>query len=217
MVQNQNLDVEGGIIVNASAFEVSIDGITLVRNAQNQIEINLANPNVWTAAQTFGNIEIDNGSINTDTHAPLYFQSNNAYFDGGGHLGLKGYITLIDNISTVGFGVGAVFGIDNRTGITAADSAAITLYTTPGPGGLFKVAARILATAGTSPTASYVLTWTEGGAAISKTLSISAIDTDAEFNSLIQPDTSTAITVQLKTISGTSTAVNVAASVERIA
>ena len=76
---------------------------------------------------------------------------------------------------------------------------------------------RILATAGTSPSATYTIKWTEGGAVITKTLTISALDSDSDLSILIQPDNGTTITAQLTAISGTGTTVNVAATVEQMA
>ena len=117
-----------------------------------------------------------------------------------------------------GFGLSPIYGLDNRHGLTAVDASATTLYTTTAANQLYKLTARLLATAGTSPSATYVIKWTEGGAVITKTLTISAIDTDADLSTiLIQPDNATAITAQLTAISGTSTTVNVASTVEEIA
>ena len=126
-------------------------------------------------------------------------------------------ITGYDNIATVGKGLPPIYGLDNRTGLTAADSAAKTLYTTTAAGQLYRLMGRILATAGTSPSATYTIKWTEGGATITKTLTISALDSDSDLSILIQPDNGTAITAQLTAISGTGTTVNVAATVAQMA
>ena len=136
--------------------------------------------------------------------------SNNILNFGGRILGYSG-------ISTVGKGVAPLYGDDARTGLTAADSAAKTLYTTTAAGQLYRLMGRILATAGTSPSATYTIKWTEGGATITKTLTISALDSDSDLSVLIQPDSATAITAQLTAISGTGTTVNVAATVEQMA
>ena len=126
-------------------------------------------------------------------------------------------ISTYKGINTVGMGVAPIYGDDARTGLTAADSAAKTLYTTTGAGQLYRLMGRILATAGTSPSATYAIKWTEGGATITKTLTISALDSDSDLSILIQPDNGTAITAQLTAISGTGTTVNVAATVEQMA
>ena len=128
-----------------------------------------------------------------------------------------GRILDYSGILTVGKGVAPLYGDDARTGLTAADSAAKTLYTTTAAGQLYRLMGRILATAGTSPSATYTIKWTEGGATITKTLTISALDSDSDLSVLIQPDSATAITAQLTAISGTGTTVNVAATVEQMA
>ena len=120
-------------------------------------------------------------------------------------------------VTTSGTGIPPIYGVDNRRGLTAADSAAKTLYTTTAAGQAYRLMGRILATAGTSPSATYTIKWTEGGATITKTLTISALDSDSDLSILIQPDNGTAITAQLTAISGTGTTVNVAATVEQMA
>ena len=135
----------------------------------------------------------------------------------GNQISTSGYVYLYNNINTKGYGVAPLFGLDTRTGLTAADTSALTLYTTTASGELFRLMGRILATAGTSPSATYTIKWTEGGATITKTLTISALDTDSDLSILIQPDNGTAITAQLTAISGTGTTVNVAATVEEMA
>ena len=156
-----------------------------------------------TASWIFtGAFEITNGNARIDP-SNLYFGSGNV---------------VIEPSSFQGMGFSPIYGMDNRTGLTAADASAITLWTTTAAGQLYKLTARLLATAGTTPSATYVIKWTEGGAVITKTLTISAIDSDADLSTiLIQPDNATAITAQLTAISGTGTTVNVAATVEEIA
>ena len=125
--------------------------------------------------------------------------------------------TLWAGMTTAGRGVAPILGLDNRTGLTAADASAKTLVTTTSAGQVYRLMGRILATAGTSPSATYTIKWTEGGATITKTLTISALDSDSDLSVLIQPDSGTAITAQLTAISGTGTTVNVAATVEQMA
>ena len=156
-----------------------------------------------TASWIFtGAFEITNGNARIDP-SNLYFGSGN--------------IAILP-VSFQGMGFSPIYGMDKRTGLTAADASAITLWTATAAGQLYKLTARLLATAGTSPSATYVIKWTEGGAVITKTLTISAIDSDADLSTiLIQPDNATAITAQLTAISGTGTTVNVASTVEEIA
>ena len=143
------------------------------------------------------------------------FGQSTFYINGSLHLTsiLAGY----NNVNTVGLGVSPLYGKDARTGLTAADASATTLYTTTAAGQLYRLMGRILATAGTSPSATYTIKWTEGGATITKTLTISALDSDSDLSILIQPDNGTTITAQLTAISGTGTTVNVAATVEQMA
>ena len=141
-------------------------------------------------------------------------------FGGGGQMSLSGNPVVCiryKGVLTQGYGLSPIYGYDARTGLTAVDSAAKTLYTTTAAGQLYRLMGRILATAGTSPSATYTIKWTEGGATITKTLTISAIDSDSDLSILIQPDNGTAITAQLTAISGTGTTVNVAATVEEMA
>lgn len=126
-------------------------------------------------------------------------------------------LTSFSNVSTSGKGVAPIFGLDNRTALTAADGSAKTLYTTTASGQLYRLSGRILATAGTSPSATYTLKWTERGTVQTETLTLSALNTIEAVSVLIQPDSGTAITAQLTAISGTITTVNVAATVEEMA
>ena len=123
------------------------------------------------------------------------------------------HITKYLSTSTVGTGVPPIYGLDNRTGLTTADSSAKTLYTTTAAGQFYRVSARILATSGTSAT--YKIGWTEGGTAQSVSLTVSAANTPYYETFTIQPDNGTAITAQLTAV--TSSTVNVGASVEELA
>ena len=65
--------------------------------------------------------------------------------------------TAYAGITVVGLGVAPFIGKDVRTGLTAADASATTLYTTTAAGQLYRLMGRILATAGTSPSATYTI------------------------------------------------------------
>jgi hypothetical protein len=161
---------------------------------------------------TSGNLFIDNSVgelfLNAYTHNTLEFE---------GPLLLDYKISRYGGINTVGFSLLPLLGLDNRRGLTAADASPITLYTTTTAAGqLYRLTGRIFCTAGTTPSATYTLKWTEGGITVTKTLTVSAVGADAEFSALIQPDNGTAITAQLTAISGTGATVNVAASVEEL-
>ena len=171
-----------------------------------------ANKYVLIGSNSSGNLAIGVGWPGNVVVGPSFQIDNTLTFASS-----NSFITTYKGINTVGFGVAPLFGKDVRTGLTAADSAATTLYTTTAAGQVYRLMGRILATAGTSPSATYTIKWTEGGATITKTLTISAIDSDSDLSILIQPDNGTAITAQLTAISGTGTTVNVAATVEQMA
>ena len=100
--------------------------------------------------------------------------------------------------NTSGFGLAPIFGLDNRSGITAADGSPIVLYAVPaGANQLFDAAIEIDATAFTSATATYTMPYTENG--VSQTIPVTAtvINVVSGVRRLIQPDPSTNITVQL--------------------
>ena len=129
--------------------------------------------------------------------------------------GAGAYINQYKGINTVGFGVAPLFGKDVRTGLTAADASATTLYTTTAAGQVYEVAARIFGTGGTITSGVYTIGWTEGGVARTATVSVTAAGTLASAVFLLQPDSGTAITAQLTTLSGTSPVANVAAVVKQ--
>ena len=129
------------------------------------------------------------------------------------HSGAK--VTWFAQIAALGKGLAPIYGLDNRTGVTTADASPITLYTTTAAGQVYRITLRVNATAYTSGTASYVLSWTEGGAVLSMRANATATNQAAAQSTVIQPDNGTAITVQL---TGAFVAtVNVAATVEQMA
>ena len=98
---------------------------------------------------------------------------------------------------------------DLRIGVTAADASPITIFSSTVSGTRYEVKARILATAGTSAT--YTISWTEGGVAQTVALTITAVDTEVHDNFVIAPDSGTNITAQITSL--TSSTVNVDAIV----
>ena len=98
---------------------------------------------------------------------------------------------------------------DLRTGVTAADASAITIFSSTASGTRYEVKARILATSGSSAT--YTISWTEGGVAQTVALTITAVDTEVHDNFVIAPDADTNITAQITAL--TSSTVNVDAIV----
>ena len=98
---------------------------------------------------------------------------------------------------------------DLRIGVTAADASPITIFSSTQSGTRYEVKARILATAGSSAT--YTVSWTEGGVAQKVALTITAVDTEVHDNFVIAPDSGTNITAQITSL--TSSTVNVDAIV----
>ena len=126
-------------------------------------------------------------------------------------------LTAFNAINTTGYGLPPIFGLDNRTGLTATDSAAKTLYTSTAASQVYRVTARVFGKSGTISSAVYTIGWTEGGTSMTETVSISAVSTMDSAVFLLQPDNDTAITVQPTTLSGTSPVVDVAATLEQMA
>ena len=124
----------------------------------------------------------------------------------------EGYLSQIRALSSITAmnGVPGLTGNpDLRTGVTAADASAITIYSSTNGGTRYEVKARILATAGSSAT--YTISWTEGGVAQKVALTITAVDTEVHDNFVIAPDSGTDITAQITAL--TSSTVNVDAIV----
>ena len=143
---------------------------------------------------------------------------NNTWeFTTTGDTNWQAQFNIYKGISVVGLGVPPIVGLDNRTGLTATDSSAKTLYTTTAASQLFRVTARVFGKSGTISSAVYTIGWTEGGTSMTETVSISAVSTMDSAVFLLQPDDGKAITVQLSTLSGTSPVVDVAATVEEMA
>ena len=125
----------------------------------------------------------------------------------------SGIFSTYGGLTTAGKGFPVILGtIDNRIGVTAADGAATTLYTATSGTQVYRVGARILATAGTSAT--YKIVWTEGGVSQSVTLTVSALNTEYHDSFDIQPDNATTITAQITAL--TSSTVNVESHIEEI-
>ena len=116
----------------------------------------------------------------------------------------------INGYDTVMNAVPAISGSpDLRIGVTAADASPITILSSTSSGVRYEVKARILATSGSSAT--YTISWTEGGVAQTVALTITAVDTEVHDNFVIAPDSGTNITAQITSL--TSSTVNVDAIV----
>lgn len=123
-----------------------------------------------------------------------------------------------NNIVTAGLSFPTIYGTpDWRIGVAAADGAPLTIYTTTAAAQVYKLFGRVYATTlGGGGAVSYVLKWTEGAVTITKTLTVNAVDVDAELTIPIQPDNATNITAQITALSGAATAANVAGWVEEV-
>ena len=126
---------------------------------------------------------------------------------------LRSVITGFNDKGVAGYGVPPIFGVDKRLGVNAVDASPITLYTTTAANQLYLVVARLFGVSGTNLSATYLVKWTENGSVQTATLTVSGAPSLYVSTSLIQPDSGTAITVQLSALSGTSPVVNVAAVV----
>jgi len=79
-VAGSNMNVLG---VSPDAIgKIEVDGVTLTTNAQGAMTINLANPNTWTAAQTFPVATFSNLLSNANTWTALQTFGNDISFGG---------------------------------------------------------------------------------------------------------------------------------------
>lgn len=105
--------------------------------------------------------------------------------------------------------------VDNRSGLSSADSSATTIFTTQNYSGqLWRITADIWATAFTSGTATYTVTYTENSVAKTLVVTATALNTLGTGTDLINPDGGSIIKVQLT--GSFSATVNVATVAEQI-
>ena len=190
---NGALTVQANIDINNTAKSILIAG----NGADVLIETDSGgNIDFWDVSHSTNYIALGNGTDNLSLN---------------GNLRSGGKYTAYNGVGTVGLGVAPLYGKDVRTGLTAADASATTLYTTTAAGQVYEVVVRIFGAGGTITSGIYTIGWTEGGTARTATVSITAAGTMDSAIFLLQPDNGTAITGQLTTLSGTSPVVNVAA------
>ena len=128
-------------------------------------------------------------------------------------LNSSGLFSTYGGLTTAGNGFPIILGtIDNRKGVTVADSSSIVLYTTTSATNVFRVCARILAIVGSSAT--YTISWKENGVTQSIALSVTAVNTEYHASFDIQPDSATTIIAKITAL--TSSTVNVESHVEEI-
>ena len=193
---------------NGAAGDGSLKGTLTIRSADSTSDTN--------AALSFGSAQTV--ILHEDGFGNLYTTGNVLFGTGpSDSIYVRGYFGYYRSVSTSGTGVPPIYGLDNRTGLTAADTSATTLYTTTAASQVYRVTARVFGKSGTISSAVYTIGWTEGGTSMTETVSISAVSTMDSAVFLLQPDDGKAITVQLTTLSGTSPVVDVAATLEQMA
>ena len=154
------------------------------------------------SVSTGGNLTMDGQGA-----GHLYLADNNPQsYVAGSHFVIFNNNVINPTMLTLPFIVGSP---DLRIGVTAADASPITIFSSTVAGTRYEVKARILATAGSSAT--YTISWTEGGVAQTVALTITAVDTEVHDNFVIAPDANTDITAQITAL--TSSTVNVDAIV----
>ena len=120
---------------------------------------------------------------------------------GIGTLAVEGGCSYFRSIITAAgsLGLSPIYGLDNRTGLTAADASAITLYAVPAAGGLFRLSGGLDCTAYTSGTGTYTITWTDvNGTTHTITGSLSAVGhVDLATSGLLRVKGGTNVTAQL--------------------
>ena len=145
-------------------------------------------------------------TVNNFANIPAIRGMANGIAKSGSGFNVK--VQIPDSLTMNGF-AGIQGTPDLRTGVTAADASPITIFSSTQSGTRYEVKARILATSGSSAT--YTISWTEGGAAQKVALTITAVDTEVHDNFVIAPDANTNITAQITAL--TSSTVNVDAIV----
>lgn len=196
-------------VPNATPFSTSIISATF-NNLAKGLLLSFANRNRFFLDLESNTVALDMGSGNTGNLIEAYFTGNGTNKQGA--LANNQILSMFDIQGQVFPGI---YGQDSRGGLTSADGAPIGLYTTDTASiGLFRVTITALATAYTSGSPVYTLTWTQNG--LSKTISVTLAAANAlqTATALCNPDTGTQITVQL---TGAFTAtVRVGASLERL-
>ena len=176
---------------NDTTIPTEFSSIGIMSDPSNNPRINPAND----INLNLGTLEV--GSIQAD------FNQDVSLFN-------KGKVSIFRQINTAMNAFSTITGFpDLRIGVTAADTSPITIFSSTVSGVRYEVKARILATSGSSAT--YTISWTEGGVVQKVALTITAVDTEVHDNFVIAPDANTNITAQITAL--TSSTVNVDAIV----
>jgi hypothetical protein len=128
-----------------------------------------------------------------------------AFSVGGTAFSGSGVMDAYNGINTVANGVSSFRGIDDRADVAVVDGSPIVVYSVPvGSTGKVRLSATVVGSSGASiSAATYEIKYTVDGAVITKDLSISAVDTEADMSILVAPDASTNITAQVTILTGT--------------
>ena len=176
---------------NDTSYPSEFNAIEFESDVANQPRINPQNDIILNISRT------KNGFINYDFIGDILLTPQGI---------ISQYHTINASLNGVSFMCGSP---DLRIGVTAADASAIIIFSSTVGGTRYEVKARILATAGTA--AVYTITWTEGGAARTVALTVTAAGTEYHDNFVVAPDAGTNITAQITSL--TSSTVNVDAIV----
>ena len=190
----------GQVVIIPSSTDNNDKTIPPERNAIGFMSDPSNNPRLNPTNDIILNLGVQGGAaaINNDFAQPLYF------LNGGSKISyFMGVPTTLNAFSSMSGNP------DLRTGITAADASPITIFSSTVAGTRYKIDASTIATAGIAAT--YVISWTEGGAARTVTLTITATGTLEFANFVIQPDAGTNITAQITSL--TTSTINVVAIV----
>ena len=189
---------------NSQMFGFGMSGYTLENYTADNFNFWQVNFSVTQPAFSIG------GGDNGGGTQFLVKTANNILDNGAGNMSIGGKFIGLNSLTGAMNGMPLLSGSpDLRTGVTAADTSPITIYSSTVSGTRYEVKARILATAGSSAT--YTISWTEGGVAQTVALTITAVDTEVHDNFVIAPDSGTNITAQITSL--TSSTVNVDAIV----
>ena len=188
----------------ANMYGFGISGYTLESYTTQNFNIWQLDFSVTTPAFSIGGGDNHNGT------QFLVKTANNILDNGAGNISIGGKFTGLNSITGAMNGMPLLSGSpDLRIGVTAADASPITIYSSTVSGVRYEVKARILATTGTSAT--YTISWTEGGSVRTVALTVTATGTEVHDNFVIAPDAGTDITAQITAL--TNSTVNVDAIV----
>ncbi len=190
----------GGVLIGAVD---NLTGANLNLGSLGAGDVTINSAQTGVLASFYGNsIELGvGGATNLITHAGTVF-------------------TYYNQNKTQGLGLVPIYGLDNRTGLTAADASAVTLYAVPAGGGVFCIGASADITTVLNAAGTYTITYTDVNGTTHTLVPLSAATAVGHYTvapaDSVRVNGSTNITAQL-TGTFTSGDVDVAASVRQIA